>query len=227
MYFFRAIFSLLSLLVLEPIAGFHHASSSSASSSAAARTSGNSNRKISRPTAFRLSNMAEWRDLEFPADISNHIAADPKRPSSVDVATLMPKSVCVLPFSVQELLLQGQTTQLHLYEERFTKLFDDCIQNHAGIMGMGLVLAEQLGGGIIQTMPLCEVETFTKLQGLGIMVTIRAVGRAKLLGLIQEEPYMRAVCTEMTDTLPDNNSMELSNLVATNIESLMLWLTSM
>jgi hypothetical protein len=94
--------------------------------------------------------------------------------------------------------------------------------NHCGVVGMGL-LAES---GIIQTIPLCEIEAYNRMgEGFGIFVTIRVVGRAKLVDLTQQEPYIKAVCTELTDDIPPN--LDLPNLVASNIENFMLLLSSM
>ena len=132
-----------------------------------------------------------------------------------------PKEVCILPFPYEEVLLQGETKQLRLYEERFIKLFDDSMQNHCGVVAMGL-LAES---GIIQTVPLCEIEAYNRMEGFGIFVTIRVVARAQLVEIIQQEPYLKAVCTEFTDSLPPN--LEPPNLVASNIENFMLLLSSM
>lgn len=79
--------------------------------------------------------------------------------------------------------------------------------------------------GIIQKVPLCEIEAYNRLEGFGIFVTIRAVGRAQLVEIVQQEPYLKAVCTELADKLPPN--LELPNLVASNIENFMLLLSSM
>ena len=129
------------------------------------------------------------------------------------VNTAPPKSVCLLPFPYQEVLLQGETKQLRLYEERFIDLFKDVMENHEGVVAMGL-LADS---GIIQTVPLCEVEASNTMAGFGIFVTIRVVGRAQLLEITQQEPYLRAVCMEIVDEIPPN--LELPNMVANNVES--------
>ena len=79
------------------------------------------------------------------------------------------------------------------------------------MVGMGLLA----GNGMITTLPLCEIESFTRLgyeenwinknDGMGngsIFVTIRAVGRCKIIsedGLLQEEPYMKATVMELVD----------------------------
>jgi len=90
------------------------------------------------------------------------------------------------------------------------------VDNHCGMVGMGLLA----GNGMITTLPLCEVESFTRFgaednwvdrgDGMGngsIFVTIRAVGRGKIAeaDLLQEEPYMQARVVEMLD---EDASME-------------------
>lgn len=95
------------------------------------------------------------------------------------------------------------------------------MDNHEGVVAMGL-LADS---GIIQTIPLCEVEASNTMEGFGIFVTIRVVGRAQLLEITQQEPYLRAVCVELADKLPPN--LELPNLVANSIEQTMELLSNM
>ena len=128
---------------------------------------------------------------------------------------------------------------------------------------MGLLLG---GKGMITTMPLCEVESFTRFgaqddwvdngNGMGngsIFVTIRAVGRAKIVesDLIQEEPYIKArvvevldeeVCLEVGDNgikemsgggeggegvVGESSPVQVGSLIASTIENLMVSLSSM
>ena len=107
----------------------------------------------------------------------------------------------MLPFPYEEVLLQGETKQLRLYEDRFIQLFDTCMNEHCGVVAMGLIATS----GIIQTVPIAEIEDYNRqLDGFGIFVTIRVVGRAKLIDIVQQSPYIKAVCTEITDTVPPN-----------------------
>lgn len=168
-----------------------------------------------RSSSTQLRGISEWRDLVFNFPGSG----DDRRLGREQGAP--PREVCILPFPFADVLLQGETKQLRLYEDRFVKLFDACMQEHEGVVAMGL-LADS---GIIQTVPLCEIEAYNRLEGFGIFVTIRAVSRAQLLQVIQHEPYLRGVCVEIADKLPPN--LELPNLVAHNIENLMLLLSSM
>jgi hypothetical protein len=110
---------------------------------------------------------------------------------------------------------------LRLYEDRFIKLFSDVMENHDGVVAMGL-LADS---GIIQTVPLAEVEAYNRMEGFGIFATIRVVGRAQLIDIVQQEPYIKAVCTELTDKFPPN--LEMPNMVADTIENAMVTLSAL
>lgn len=169
----------------------------------------------SRHESSRLFGITEWRDLmfDFPG------TGDDRRLGREQGGP--PKSICILPFPYEQVLLQGETKQLRLYEDRFIKLFDDVMQNHEGVVAMGLLAKS----GIIQTVPLCEVEAYNRMDGFGIFVTIRVVGRAHVLDVVQQTPYLKAVCTELTDWFPPN--LEMPNLLADTIEDVMLTLSAL
>ena len=59
-------------------------------------------------------------------------------------------------------------------DERFIKLFEDAMENHAGVVAMGLLASSS----VIQSVPLCEIEAYNLMDGFGIFITILAVGRA-------------------------------------------------
>jgi hypothetical protein len=164
----------------------------------------------------RVFGINEWRDtmFEYPGS-----AGDNRRLVQETGGDL--KEICILPFPFEEVLLQGETKQLRLYEDRFIKLFDHCQEKLSGVVAMGL-LAES---GIIQTVPLCEIEAYNRMEGFGIFVTIRVVGRAQLQEITQQEPFLKGFCREISDRIPPN--LELPNLVASNIENFMLLLSSM
>jgi Lon protease-like protein len=167
----------------------------------------------------RLRGISEWRDraYRYPG------TGDDRRLGREQGAP--PREVCVLPFPYEDVLLQGETKQLRLYEDRFVKLFEACLKDHGGVLAMGLLAGG--GSGIVQTAPLCEIEDYNAMLGggFGVFVTIRAVSRARILEITQEEPFIRAVCAEVADKIPPN--LELPNLVAANIEDLILLLSSM
>ena len=162
-----------------------------------------------------LFGISEWRDLEFDfpgTGNDRRLGREQGGP---------PKSICILPFPYEEVLLQGETKQLRLYEDRFVKLFDDAMQNHEGVVAMGLIAKS----GIIKTVSVCDIEAYNRMDGFGIFVTIRVVGRAQILDVVQQTPYLKGVCTELTDTLPPN--LELPNLLSDTIEDVMVTLSAL
>jgi Lon protease-like protein len=144
------------------------------------------------------------------------------------------QEVCILPFSLAEALLQGETKQLRLYEKRFIKLFDDCMTSNSGggnggggVVAMGLIASKR--NGILMHPPLCLVEAYNRSMegsGMGIFVTIRAVGRVELANLTQEAPYIKATCIEIFDDHATAN-LSQANLVASDIEHAMIQLSSL
>lgn len=148
-----------------------------------------SKRQKQQPSLLTLFGIPEWRDLMFD-----------EHPGTETEQEQLPKEICVLPFPYHEVLLQGETKQLRLYEERFIELFEDCLNRHCGVLAMGLIASS----GVLQTVPLAEVEAYNRVDGFGIFATIRVVGRAKLVRILQQEPFIKAVCVEMTDQLPAN-----------------------
>jgi len=207
----------------------------------------------------RLHGIQEWRDeaLEYKYTLDSYQQQQSNSPSQQP--SNVPAVIPVLPFPFTDILLQGQRTQLNLYEQRFHKLFQDAVDNHHGMVGMGLLA----GNGMITTLPLCEVESFTKFgadenwvdtgNGMGngsIFVTIRAVGRVKIVedDLLQEEPYMKARVVELLDedanmvsagsglkeeisgisnVRGESSALEVASTVAGTVENLMVSLASL
>jgi len=164
------------------------------SGASSARSHRPSRHPRSTASSSALFGIAEWRDtfFDFPG------TGDDRRLGTESGGP--PKAVNLLPFPYQQVLLQGETKQLRLYEERFVKLFENSMEQHSGVVAMGL-LADS---GIIQTVPLCELEAFNRIEGFGIFVTIRVVGRAQVLEITQQEPFIQAVVMELADRLPPN-----------------------
>ena len=88
----------------------------------------------------------EWRDTDFGEVIDTNPLGG-KNNGNDGGGTGIPREICLLPFPFTEVLLQGETKQLRLYEERFIKLFETVMDKHSGVVAMGLI-AES---GIIQT----------------------------------------------------------------------------
>lgn len=165
--------------------------------------------------AAPLFGIGDWRDImfDYPGTGSDRrIGTEQGAP---------PREINILPFPYDQVLLQGETKQLRLYEDRFIKLFDDTMEKHCGVVAMGL-LADT---GLVSKTLLCEVEAYNRMDQFGIFVTIRVVGRAELIEVSQQHPYIKAVCLEIADKIPPN--LELPNLLAKTVEESMAAIAKM
>jgi hypothetical protein len=82
-----------------------------------------------------LFGIAEWRDTlldQFPGTKGRIVPITPGTPKA---SNAFPHEICVLPFSHEDCLVQGQTKNLHLYEDRcvtiqhgiFLSFFKNCL----------------------------------------------------------------------------------------------------
>ena len=163
--------------------------------------------------AFAAGSISEWRDLMFddPGTSTGTNTKDRRLLGTEQQGEAPLRPINILPFSYDEVLLQGETKQLRLYEERFLQLFEHTMSQHCGVVAMGLLSSS----GLVKKVALCEMEAYHRMKGFGIFVTVRVVGRADVIQLTQQEPYLAAICREISDTLPPN--LELPNLLAMNI----------
>lgn len=166
----------------------------------------------------RLNGITEWRDMSFDKfsiiDLNEDIDEE-----LINDGPL--REICALPFPYEEVILPGETRELAIHDEQFINLFYDCMENHSGVVAMGLLARS----GVIQSVPLCEIEAYNRIEGFGIFVTLRVVGRASLLTLTQQEPYMKAICCEKVDKISQN--IDLINLLASEIERFIGTINSM
>jgi len=79
------------------------------------------------------------------------------------------------------------------------------MSDHGGVVAMGLL---DPPASILQTMPLCEIESFQTIEGetgfgtsYSILATIRVVGRCSLVGLDEngEHGFLKGWCIEVVD----------------------------
>jgi len=148
----------------------------------------------------RLQGISEWRDsfFECPSSVNNAFNEEYHEGPI--------REICILPFPMEDSLLQGETKELCLYEDRFHQLFERASENHNNVVAMGLMAPPS---GILQSMPLCEIESFRVMPGEtafgtshSILATIRSVGRASLVQLQEEDEraeYLYGYCTEICD----------------------------
>jgi len=178
-----------------------------------------------------LNDLSEWRDLYFDETQKPSIVNDVMEQQNVEGPA---REVCIFPFALNDILIQGETKELCLYEERFHNLFENAQNSHAGVVAMGLIAPP---AGVLQVMPLCEIESFRRMPGqtefgtaVSIYVTIRVVGRASLIQVLEEDlteniDYLRGWCVEVNDEVKDSSAedggkraMALGNEYADRLE---------
>lgn len=176
--------------------------------------------EMGKDFTMEISPISEWRDQTFDFVTSDDISLS----KEINDGTILPRTVCLLPFPHHEVLLQGQTKEIRIYEDRFIQLFHKSLEDYGGIIGMGLLISES---GIVKPIPLCKIESYQQVDGFGIFCTLRVVSRATLVRICEYEPYMRAICVEKVDLPIENEKMDLLNFMASNIENFVVTLSSL
>lgn len=208
--------------------------------------------KIRNDGIMQLYGISEWRDQSLESYYSleayqmqqqqnQQQNQNQNRPQNTPSNTLsaIPSKIPILPFPFPDLLFPGQRTQLNLYESRFHSLFQDVMENYAGVVAMGLLTGSigPANTGMITTLPLCEVESYSRMGGVdpekfvdrgdgmgngSIFVSIRAVGRVKIMEgeLERSDPYMVGRVREMMDEeLVEGGELEEGSRLARDIET--------
>jgi len=164
----------------------------------------------------------EWRDTMIVPEEEDKILA-----LKINDGTILPREICVLPFAYDEILLQGETKEIRLYEDRFIKLFQKSINEHGGIIGMALLVNDS---SILKPIPICEIESYNQMSEFGIFCTLRVISRATIIRFVDYEPYITAICVERMDKSMDmgnKKQLDLLNYLASNIENTVLTLSSL
>ena len=106
------------------------------------------------------------------------------------------KNLNLLPFGLDDVMLPGETKQVHLFEARFLELFTQAEASDHGCVGQLLILGD---GGVVAYTSLLEIEESRK-QDIGVWAKLRCVGRVKIADL---EPtdfgYYRATVDLVSD----------------------------
>jgi len=106
----------------------------------------------------------------------------------------------LLPFGLDEALLPGETKQVHLFEARFLKLFEEAEAKHKGCVGQLLITPN---GNVAAVTTLLEIEE-SRTQDVGVWARLRCVGRVRLKDVEQTDfGYARADVDLVTDRPSD------------------------
>ncbi|KAH8949104.1 hypothetical protein BDL97_10G013400 [Sphagnum fallax] len=120
-----------------------------------------------------------------------------------------------LPFSPAEVFVPSSTKTLHLYEARFLALLDEVIA--AGNNLLAHIVVQPVQGdnpGVASFVAnygcLAHIESVRRLD-IGALVTIRGIGRLKMVSLTQVEPFIKSTVVPVTDDYPeDRESLSVS-----------------
>jgi hypothetical protein len=134
---------------------------------------------------------------------SLHHCARVRQPtaSAFDWQGLNPASrkLNLLPFGLDDLLLPGETKQIHLYEARFLELFTQADAEDCNCVGQLLVTP---GGNAAAVSTLLEIEESRK-QDVGVWARLKCVGRVRIDDLEPNDfGYFRAGVELVTDCAP-------------------------
>ena len=230
-------FTTTAFVIKSPIQSFTFTPSSTPASTSNPYHNNNNNNNNSinhNNKSTKLYDLSEWRDQFFqvPTEVDQAASTISSNTSTNNNNDNEPiRQICVLPFPLDDVLLQGETKELCLYEDRFHKLFEMSTTKHNSVVAMGLLAPP---AGILQTMPLCDIENYRVMKGktafgtdYSILVTIRVVGRASLIYVQDDDDdeieFLKGWCTEMNDDnmgKDSDNVLKVCNRIADRIDDL-------
>ncbi|XP_060672929.1 uncharacterized protein LOC107435356 [Ziziphus jujuba] len=124
----------------------------------------------------------------------------------------------LLPFVVNEVLVPSESKTLHLYEARYLSLLEESLMRKKKLF-VHFVLDPILVNDS-STEPsfaarygcLVCIENVERLD-VGALVSIRGVGRVKLVAFLQAKPYLQGVVVPEHDKVPDSPSRISSKVI--------------
>ncbi|XP_024517619.1 uncharacterized protein LOC112341551 isoform X2 [Selaginella moellendorffii] len=121
-----------------------------------------------------------------------------------------------LPFKAAEVLVPSSTKTLHLYEARFLALLEDALRKCHNLFVH--VVIERTGRSANEYAfrygCLSHILHVKRLE-VGALVTIRGIGRVRLISLSQMEPFLKGVVVPVKDETPKD-----ADRIQSSVESL-------
>ncbi|KAM7266348.1 hypothetical protein ACFE04_004245 [Oxalis oulophora] len=116
----------------------------------------------------------------------------------------------LLPFNVNEILIPSEIKTLHLYEARYLALLEESLAGkkhfvHFVLDPISISDTATEASFAARYACLVAIENVERLD-VGALVTIRGIGRVKLVHFLQADPYLRGEVTPMQDRVSDNTS---------------------
>ncbi|KAK0575633.1 hypothetical protein LWI29_004168 [Acer saccharum] len=121
----------------------------------------------------------------------------------------------LLPFNVNEVLVPCESKILHLYEARYLALLEESLIRknlfvHFVLDPIAISDSAAEVSFAARFGCLVLIENVERLD-VGALITIRGIGRVKIIKFFQAEPYLKGEVIPMQDTAPDCSSDVISS----------------
>ncbi|XP_041018593.1 uncharacterized protein LOC121260691 isoform X2 [Juglans microcarpa x Juglans regia] len=124
----------------------------------------------------------------------------------------------LLPFNINEVLVPTERKTLHLYEARYLSLLDESLLRKKNLFVHFVLdpisISDSTGEASFAARYGCLIliENVERLD-VGALVTIRGIGRTKILNFVKADPYLLGVIIPMQDEIPESSSKVSSKVV--------------
>ncbi|XP_019180773.1 PREDICTED: uncharacterized protein LOC109175862 isoform X2 [Ipomoea nil] len=113
----------------------------------------------------------------------------------------------LLPFPIDQTLIPSETKSLHLYEARYLALLDESLFRKEKLFVhfvLDPIAINDTSGEASFAARYCCLVVIEKVERLdvGAFVSIRGIGRVKIVHFVQAEPYLRGMVIPFQDNIP-------------------------
>jgi len=117
--------------------------------------------------------------------------------AALTAPAITPRTLPLMPFGADEVLMPGQSRYLHLYEARFIALFEHCTERCGGDCVLGFYAGDN---ALLRCATRARVDRWERLD-VGVGVTVRGVARCAIAGVTQdgEQPFLVCELGELGD----------------------------
>ncbi|KAJ6383717.1 hypothetical protein OIU78_027080 [Salix suchowensis] len=196
-------------------------SSSSSSSLAILSTVSRIDGTVSR-TRVRNSLSLSYRSFHFQVNVNgNHQLFIRRRISKrcrVSPNAASSLELPLLPFNMNEVLVPTESKTLHLYEARYLALLEESLLRKKLFVHFVLdpILISNSGteaSFAARYGCLVNIENIKRLE-VGALVSVRGIGRVKLVNFVQSEPYLKGEVIPMQDMVIGSGNEISSKVIA-------------
>ncbi|KAB1204748.1 hypothetical protein CJ030_MR8G027405 [Morella rubra] len=138
----------------------------------------------------------------------------------------------LLPFNINEVLVPTELKTLHLYEARYLSLLDESLLRKKKLFVHFVLdpvsISDSSGEASFAARYGCLIliESVERLD-VGALVSIRGIGRAKILKFVQADPYLRGEVIPTKDVIPDSERTNKVSSKAREVREAISNLTSL